>query len=57
MDIIVSLIMTTLLLAGAGYAAKKLLPVVQKAAIERIDKGLSSTEELTRKLTGEEADF
>ncbi len=53
MDTIVNLIMTVLLLAGAGYAAKKLLPLVQKTAIERIDKGLSSTEELTRKLTGE----
>ncbi len=44
--------MITLLLSGAGCAAKKLLPFVQKAAIERIDKGLSSTEELTQKLTG-----
>ena len=51
MDTIVSLIMTVLLLAGAGYAVKKLLPVVNKAAIERIDKDLSSTEELARKLT------
>ena len=57
MDTIISLIMTTLLLAGAGYAAEKILPMVQKAAIERIDNGLSSTEELTRKLTGEEVDF
>ena len=53
MDTIVSLIMTTLLLAGASYAAKMLLPVVQKAAIERIDKGLSSTGKLTQKLTEE----
>lgn len=49
--------MTVLLLAGVGYTDKRLLPVVQKAAIERIDRGFSSTEELTRKLTGEEVDF
>ena len=40
--------MTNLPLAGASYTAKKLLPVVQKAAVERIDKGLSSTKEFNR---------
>ena len=47
MDTIVSLAITTmLLLVGAGYVAKKLLPMVQKAAIERIDKGLSKASSL-----------
>ena len=46
MDTIISLTITTLLLAGAGYAAKNLLPLAQKSTIERIDKSLSATESL-----------
>ena len=47
--------MTNLPLAGASYTAKKLLPVVQKAAVERIAKDLSSLRRACLKADGREA--
>ncbi len=61
MNTIVNLLIATLLLFGSGYAAKELLFTVEKAAIKRLDKGLSKSEsfaqKLTQKLTGDKARF
>lgn len=50
MNTIVNLIMTAMFALGSGYAAKELLFNVEKAAVERIDKGLSKSEPFARKL-------
>jgi hypothetical protein len=57
MNTIVNLIMTIMLLLGSGYAAKELLYNVEKAAIKRIDKGLSRSEPFAQKLTGKKLPF
>lgn len=44
MDTVISLAITTQLLLGAGYVAKKLLSVVQKTVVEHITKGLSAAD-------------
>ena len=57
MNAIVNLLITTLFLLGSGYAAKELLFTVEKAAIKRIDKGLSKSEPFAQKLTGKTLSF
>ena len=57
MNTIVNLIITALFLLGSGYAAKELLFTVEKAAIKRIDKGLSKSEPFAQKLTGKKLNF
>ena len=57
MNTIVNLIITIMFLLGSGYAAKELLYTVEKAAIKRIDKGLSKSEPFAQKLTGKKLDF
>ncbi|USN48024.1 MAG: hypothetical protein H6626_02740 [Pseudobdellovibrionaceae bacterium] len=57
MNTIVNLIMTIMFLLGSGYAAKELLFNVEKAAIKRIDKGLSKSEPFAQKLTGKKLPF
>jgi len=57
MNTIVNLIMTIMFLLGSGYAAKELLFSVEKAAIKRIDKGLSKSEPFAQKLTGKKLPF
>ncbi len=57
MNTIVNLLIATLLLLGSGYAAKKLLFTVEKAAIKRLDKRLSKSESFAQKLTGIKLDF
>ncbi len=57
MNTIVNLIITVMSALGYGYAAKQLLFTVEKAAIKRIDKGLSKSEPFAQKLTGKKLDF
>jgi len=57
MSSIVNLLITTLFLLGSGHAAKELLFTVEKAAIKRIDKGLSKSEPFAQKLTGKALGF
>ena len=49
---IVGIIFTTLLLLGSGYTAKVVLTTLEKITVTRIQKGLSSSEEFARQLTG-----
>lgn len=57
MNTIVNLIITLMFALGSGYAAKELLFNVEKAAIKRIDKGLSKSEPFAQKLTGKKLPF
>lgn len=57
MNTIVNLIITLMFVLGSGYAAKEFLFNVEKAAIKRIDKGLSKSEPFAQKLTGEKLPF
>jgi len=57
MNTIVNLSITALFLLGSGYAAKEILFTVEKAAIKRIDKGLSKSEPFAQKLTGKKLSF
>lgn len=57
MNTIVNLIIAIMFALGSGYAAKQLLFSVEKAAIERIDKGLSKSEPFAQKLTGTKLNF
>ena len=57
MNTIVNLIITLMFALGSGYVAKELLFSVEKAAIKRIDKGLSKSEPFAQKLTGKKLDF
>ena len=57
MNTIVNLIITLMFAIGSGYAAKELLFNVEKAAIKRIDKGLSKSEPFAQKLTGKRLPF
>ena len=50
MNTIVNLIMAAMVALGSGYAAKELFFNVEKAAVERIDKGLSKSEPFAQKL-------
>ncbi len=57
MNTIVNLIITLMFVLGSGYAAKEFLFNVEKAAIKRIDKGLSKSEPFAQKLTGKRLPF
>jgi prefoldin subunit 5 len=57
MNSIVNLIITAIFILGSGYTAKKFLCDTKKAAIERIDKGLSKLEPFAQKLTDEKLPF
>ena len=54
---IVDLFITAILLMGTGYAAKEVLFSIEKAAIKKIHKGLSSSESFANKLTGDKLNF
>lgn len=51
METLIKLIINISLLLGSGYCATKLLFNVEKIATDRIEKGLSSSEDIARKLT------
>ena len=51
METFIKIIVNTSLIFGSGYCAKKLLFNVEKMATKRVEKGLSSLEKLSRKLT------
>ena len=51
METFIKIIINTSLILGSGYCAKKLLFNAEKIAINRIEKGLSLSEQLARKLT------
>ena len=57
METFVKVIINTSLIFGSGYCAKKLLFNVEKMATNRIEKGLSSSEGLARKLTSTNLPF
>lgn len=57
MNAIGQLLATILLLVGSGYAVKSIHNFIQRAAIERIQNGLSSSEKLAQQLTGKKLDF
>ena len=49
---IVSVIVTTLLLLGSGYAVRTVFLTVERITLTRIKKGLSSSEKFAQALTG-----
>ena len=51
METFIKIIINTSLLFGSGYCAKELLFNIEKMATNRIEKGLSPSESLARKLT------
>ncbi len=51
------IIINTSLIFGSGYCAKELLFKVEKLATNRIEKGLSSSEQFARKLTNTRLSF
>ena len=57
MEKFIKIIINISLLLGSGYCAKELLCNVEKMAIDRIEKGLSSSERLAKKLTGTKLNF
>lgn len=57
MRTIVDLLVTAMLLMGSGYAAKGLFLSLEKAAVKKIDQGLSSSEQFAEKLTSETLPF
>ena len=57
METFIKIIINTSLIFGSGYCAKKLLFNVEKMATKRIEKGLSPSEQFTRKLTGTKLSF
>ncbi len=54
---IIKAIVTILLLLGSGYAAPTIFSKIEKMALTRIAKGLSSSERFAEKLTGKKLDF
>ncbi|MEZ4742906.1 MAG: hypothetical protein R3B45_10745 [Bdellovibrionota bacterium] len=57
MNTIVKLILTLLISYGSIELGRKVLFQLEIAAIKRIDKGLSSSEDFLNKLTGEALPF
>ena len=52
METFIKIIINTSLIFGSGYCVKKLLFNIEKVATNRIEKGLSPSEQFARKLTG-----
>ena len=57
MGTFIKIIINLSLIFGSGYCAKKLLFNIEKMATNRIEKGLSSSEQFARKLTGTKLPF
>ncbi len=57
METFIKIIINLSLIFGSGYCAKKLLFNIEKVATNRIEKGVSSSEGLARKLTGTKLSF
>ena len=57
METFIKIIINTSLIFGSGYCIKKLLFNIEKMAINRIEKGLSPSEQFARKLTGTKLPF
>ena len=57
METFIKIIINTSLIFGSGYCAKELLFSIEKMATNRIEKGLSPSEGLARKLTGTKLPF
>ena len=57
METFIKIIINTSLIFGSSYCAKKLLFNVKKMATNKIEKGLSSSEGLARKLTDTKLPF
>ena len=57
METFIKIIINISLLFGSGYCAKKFLFNVEKVTVKRIKKGFSSSEGLSRKLTGTKLPF
>ena len=57
METFIKIIINLSLILGSGYCAKKLLFNIEKMATNRIEKGLSLSEELSRKLTNTKLSF
>lgn len=56
-DLVTILIVNGSFILGTGYTIKKTHDVVKKATLEQISKGLSSSERLANKLTGEKLPY
>ena len=52
-DMIAALVFSGALVFGTGYSVKQVHDIIKKEALEQVSKGLSSSEELARALTGE----
>lgn len=52
-NILTALVMTGVLLFGTGTGIKYIHDTVKKETLEQISKGLSSSEEMANRLTGE----
>ena len=57
METFIKIIINTSLIFGSGYCVKKFLFNIEKMATNRIEKGLSSSEDLAKKLTGTKLPF
>lgn len=53
----IAAIITSVFLFGGGYTLKEIHDYVRYETIEQISKGFSSTEELSKALTGEKTRF
>lgn len=56
-ELAIALIYSGALLFGGGYGLKTVHDEVRKAALIKVSKGLSSSEELANALTGEATGF
>ena len=56
-NLITAMIFSGSFLLGAGYTIKQAHDLIAREALTQISKGLSSSEELANKLTGEKLDF
>jgi hypothetical protein len=54
---VIEIFTALLLLIGSGVAVQKVFTEARKAALTKVKQGLSSSEVLARKLTGERLDF
>ena len=57
METFIKIIINISLIFGSGHCAKKLLFNVEKMTTNRIEKGLSPSEDLVRKFTGTSLPF
>ncbi len=56
-EAMIAIIYSVTLFMGAGYGIKQFHDEMKKAALEQVEKGLSSSEELANALTGESTGF